>query len=113
MGLTKRGHIWWVKYTLNGKRIERSTGSDSKKLADKMWERIRTEIWEGVHNPVKKTSTLTVGGLRTLWLDEKKHKRSIGHDKQRFTRIVEHFGETTLVSAVTSNDVRKFRASLE
>lgn len=45
MSLYRRGSIWWVKLTANGRRIRESAGTSDKKAAQEYHEKRRGEIW--------------------------------------------------------------------
>ncbi len=47
MGLFKRGQTWWVSFTYQGKQVRHSTETDDKKLAEKIYHKVRTEVNEG------------------------------------------------------------------
>ncbi len=47
MGLYKRGQVWWMGFTYQGKRIKRSTETKDKKLAEKIHHKVMTQIAEG------------------------------------------------------------------
>lgn len=45
MSLYRRGSIWWVKLTANGRRIRESSGSADRKAAQEYHEKRKGEIW--------------------------------------------------------------------
>lgn len=47
MGLYKRGQVWWMRFTHNGDVVKRSTETRDKKLADKVYCKVMTQITEG------------------------------------------------------------------
>lgn len=47
MGLFKRGQVWWMCFTHNGEPIKRSTETRDKKLAEKVYFKVMTEVNEG------------------------------------------------------------------
>ncbi len=46
-GLYGRGNILWMNFTVNGMHYQRSTGTSDKKLAEKIYRKVLTEIAEG------------------------------------------------------------------
>jgi integrase len=47
MGLYKRGSVWWMSFTHNGKQLRRSTEIEDKKLAIRIFDKLKGEIAEG------------------------------------------------------------------
>lgn len=80
MSLYKRkdSSVWWVKLTVNGRRIQKSTGTDDRKAAQEYHDRLKVELWEQTRLGVKERYTWHQAVLR--WLDETKHKASRDHD---------------------------------
>ena len=47
MGLYKRGEIWWMSFTYQGRQYRRSTETEDKKLATRIFDKLRGEVAEG------------------------------------------------------------------
>jgi hypothetical protein len=47
MGLYKRGTVWWMSFTHRGEQLRRSTETEDKKLAIKIFDKLKGEIAEG------------------------------------------------------------------
>jgi len=47
MGLYKRGTVWWMSFSHQGKQIRRSTETEDKKLALRIFDKLKGEIAEG------------------------------------------------------------------
>lgn len=47
MGLFKRGQAWWISFTYKGKQVRHSTETNDKKLAEKIYHKVMTEVIEG------------------------------------------------------------------
>jgi integrase len=47
MGLYKRDLVWWMSFTHNGKQLRRSTETEDKKLAIRIFDKLKGEIAEG------------------------------------------------------------------
>ena len=47
MGLFKRGSIWWMGFNVNGKQVRKSTGTDDKKLAQRVYAKAKGLVAEG------------------------------------------------------------------
>ena len=47
MGLFKRGRTWWIRFTFKGKQIRKSTETEDKKLAERIYHKVLGEVAEG------------------------------------------------------------------
>ena len=47
MGLYRRGPTWWMSFTYNGQQVSQSTETDDRKLAEKIYHKVMTEVAEG------------------------------------------------------------------
>jgi len=47
MGLFRRGRIWWFRISVRGKLIRESTGTEDKKLAKRVYDKVKGQIAEG------------------------------------------------------------------
>jgi integrase len=110
----KRGRVYWIQYSVNGRQYRESAETSRKEGAEALLRERLQSIWEGRFFPGKsKRKDLTVGALKKLWLEERAGKRSIRHDTTRLSAAVEHFGEHRLVSTLTADDVAGWRKVLK
>ena len=49
MALYKRGSVWWMSFTYNGGQYRRSTETEDRKLAQRIFDKLKGEIAEGKH----------------------------------------------------------------
>lgn len=47
MGLYRRGNFFWFSISYQGKRIQESFKTDNRKLAEKLYAKVLTDIVEG------------------------------------------------------------------
>lgn len=47
MALYKRGSVWWMSFTHHGEQLRRSTETEDKKLAIRIFDKLKGEIAEG------------------------------------------------------------------
>ena len=47
MGLYKRGLVWWMRFTYKGQQVRKSTETTDKKLAEKIYCKVKHDIVEG------------------------------------------------------------------
>ena len=46
MGLFKRGSVWWMSFIYQGKQIKKSTETDDKQLAKRIFDKVKGEVAE-------------------------------------------------------------------
>ena len=80
MPLYKRGSTWWVDIVVpDGERIRRSTGTESKTLAQEFHDKLKAELWRISKLGEKPRHTWNEAVVR--WLKEQCHKATIEMDK--------------------------------
>jgi integrase len=74
MSLYKRkdSTLWWVKLTVNGRCLQKSTGTADRKAAQEYHDRLKAELWEQARLGVKPGYLWQDAVLR--WLKETEHK---------------------------------------
>ena len=102
---------WWINYRLDGE-LKRQVGGATKREAAQLLAKIKTEIYNGTHFPDRQHNTLTLSALRDRWLKQAESKKSFATDRQRFETIVNHFGPSTLLTALRQEDIAGFKASM-
>jgi len=58
MGLYKRGKVWWIAFTVDGRQQRRSTGQESKAKAEEVWARVKTSLIDGSYVPEGKRKSV-------------------------------------------------------
>jgi len=80
VSLRKRGKAWWVDViSPNGERVRRSTGTDSKALAQEFHDKLKAELWRIAKLGEKPRRTWNDAVVK--WLKEAAHKATIESDK--------------------------------
>jgi len=80
MPLFKRGKTWWIDVVApNGQRIRRTTGTDSKPLAQELHDNLKAELWRTSKLGDKPRRNWNEAVVR--WLKEQSHKATIESDK--------------------------------
>lgn len=80
MALYKRDGIWWIDLYHKGKRIRKSSGTEVKKDAQKLHDKLKADLWN--ERELKYTPNKTWMDAVVRWLEESNHKRSIHKDKE-------------------------------
>lgn len=76
----KNSKIWWYELTdASGERIQRSTGTEVKELAQELHDRLKAQFWEQKRLGIKARRTWQEAVFR--YLSEKSEKKSLDTDK--------------------------------
>ncbi len=112
MGLYRRGQAWWMCFTYNGKQLRRPTETSDKKLAEKIFRKVMTQIAEGKWFDKQPGADKTVRELLEKYLREhsarnktpKTHERDEGLAKI----INRYFGDYQL-SVLSPKDIADYK----
>jgi integrase len=83
MSLFKRkdSSVWWLKITVNGRTVQKSTGTPDKQKAQELHDKLKAQLWEQTKLGAKRSYSWNEAVVR--WLNETQHKASrkddIGH----------------------------------
>jgi integrase len=69
MSLYRRGRVWWLELTSNGRRLRESTGTADKKAAQEYHEKRKSELWRQARLGEK--PPVTWGEAVKVWLGVK------------------------------------------
>jgi len=75
MGLYRRGNFFWFSISYQGNRIQESLKTDNKKLADKLYAKVLTDIIEGRYFDAVKAKSTTFEDMTDKYLKEHAHSR--------------------------------------
>lgn len=78
----KNSTTWWIDITIDGKRIQRTTGTDNKQQAQEFHDRLKTELWEQKRLGTKPRRSWQEAAVR--YAAEKAHKTSLDTDLSHF-----------------------------
>jgi len=72
MGLYKQknGKVWWMSFAYRGKQVRKSTGTASKKMAEAIYYKVKSQIVEGKYLDVAKKQDRTFEELVARYLAE-------------------------------------------
>ena len=97
MALYKRDLVWWMSFTYNGKQIRRSTETEDKKLAHRIFDKLKGEIAEGKWFEKLPGEDYTFEDLMKKYMKEysavNKAASSHKRDKSIVTQLVGVFGD--------------------
>ncbi len=75
MGLYRRGKFFWFRISYQGNRIQESFKTDNKKLAEKLYAKVLTDIVEGRYFETAKAKTIQFQDMTDKYLKEHAHSR--------------------------------------
>jgi integrase len=93
MSLYKRkdSAAWWIKITIGGKTIQRSTGTNDKIEAQELHDKLKTQLWEQERLGVKAKHSWQEAVVR--WINETSDKATHGEDKSKLHWLHDYLGE--------------------
>ena len=104
MGLYRRGKIYWFNIQYQGRRIQESLNTDNKRLAEKIYAKVLTEIVEGRYFDAVKAKKLTFRELVEKYMQ--KYQKSRDHCTVK--QLLPVFGDMFL-AAITTEKVSDYR----
>jgi integrase len=112
MGLYKRGSVWWMSFTYQGKQIKKTTGTNDKKLALRIFDKVKGEVAERKWFEKLPGEDLTFKEMMERYMTEhsarNKAPRSHVRDKSLRDHLVGHFGEMTLAE-ITPSQISEYK----
>lgn len=112
MGLYKRGEIWWMSFIYQGKQVRRSTETDDRKLAQRIFDKIKGEIAEGKWFERLPGQDLTFKDMADKYLNEysarNKSARSHTRDKSLIKHLLDHF-ETRPLLEIRAKEIAAYK----
>lgn len=100
MALFRRNRVWWMGFSYGGKQVRRSTEVSEKKLAEKIYHKVMTQIAEGKWYEPEKGTDKTVKELLERYLRDhsapNKAPKSHRSDKSASLHLSRAFGNLTL-----------------
>ena len=112
MGLYKRGSVWWMSFTYQGKQIKKSTETSDKKLAKRIFDKVRGEVAERKWFEKLPGEDRTFAEMMEKYMAEhsarNKAHGSYVRDKSLRDHLVGHFGELTLAE-ITPSQISEYK----
>lgn len=90
----KNSSYWWLKITISGRTIQRSTGTEDKTKAQEYHDRLKAQLWQQDRLGVKPTHSWREAVVR--WLIETSDKATHLEDKRKLAWMHDYLGDLTL-----------------
>ena len=112
MGLYKRGKIWWIQLTVNGKHPCESTHTTNKKLAQKILDIRRAEIAEGRFPGILKSHPPTLTEYIAQFLKSRTDLHPNTHTRYEVSRrCLEKFFSATCLPDITDARIEEYKTA--
>lgn len=103
-----------MSFTVNGRLYRKSTGTGNKKLAEKIYAKVRTQVTEGRWFDQPQGEDRTLGELLDRYIEEhsrpNKSKSSLTGDKGMAREMKEFLGENTRLKDITPRQLSKYKS---
>jgi len=100
MALFRRNRVWWMGFSYCGKQVRRSTEVTDKKVAEKIYHKVMTQIAEGKWYEPARGADKTVKELLERYLQDhsapNKAPKSHRSDRSVSLHLIRTFGDLTL-----------------
>lgn len=96
MSLFKRkdSSFWWVKIIIDGRKVQRSSGTEDKALAQEFHDRLKAQMWEQNRLGLKPRRSWKDAVVR--WLSETSEKATHDEDRRKLLWLHSFLGEMML-----------------
>jgi len=111
MGLSKRkgSECWQMRFSLEGKKVRKSTGTSSRRTAQKIYDTVRFHLAQGTYNP-RLEPGMAFCDLVNEFLEKhsKVEKESYKRDKVIGDALRQYFGAKP-IGSISAYDVKSWR----
>jgi integrase len=111
-GLYKRGEVWWIDMVFRDRRVRKSLNTRNKKLAERIYHKIKNGALESQWFEVTTKSKKTFEDLMKHYLKEqspRKSKLSQIRDRSASKHLLDFFGDMTLTN-LSKRHVGEYKA---
>jgi integrase len=109
MALFRRGEIWWMSFSCQGKQIRRSTETADKKMAQRIFDKIKGEIAEGKWFERLPGEDYTYQEMKDNYLEEySARKGSSDRDQVSLKHLLPIFGEK-IETQITPREISQYK----
>jgi integrase len=113
MGLYRRGKIFWFRFNYQGRRIQQSTGTHDRRLAERIYAKAYTEAIEGNWFRLE-SKKRSFDELRERYIEDyaipNKAPNTVEKDKYSFKRLSAFFGGMMLAE-ITPQKIAHYKRS--
>ncbi len=111
MGLYKRGKIWWIAISHQGKQIRRATGTANRKLAEAILAKVRVNIIEGHFFETLEEGERTFEEMIERYIEEHISKKASRGSYVYFKKNLCSFFGKSLLAEITPKLIVRYKTS--
>lgn len=114
MGLYKRGPVWWMSFNYQGKQFRKSTETEDRKLAQRIFDKLKGEIAEGRYFQKLPGEDYTFRDMIDKYMAEYSAVNKLPSSHKRDKSIVKNLlsaFEDYIVSEISSKDIQAYKVS--
>jgi integrase len=108
MGLYKRGSVWWMSFSCEGKFIRRSAETMDRKLAQRIYDKIKGQIAEGKWFE-KPPEEKTFGEMMDRYLLEHVSRKKSKRSYEGYVRNLKSYFKDYKLSEITTDLIIKYK----
>ena len=109
MGLYKRGQVWWMDYTYQGRRLRRSLETENRRLAKNIEAKVKTQLIEGKWFEKLPEEDKTFGEMIEKFFKDCIPPKSKKPYRSNLQTLLDFFGDCPL-SSITPKAVSDYKA---
>lgn len=108
MPIYKRGDVYWIHLSRNGKEVRRSAKTNDLKKAQELHDKVAAELWR--QEELGEKGRVTLGEVMVAWLEENSAQKSLETTKMRLSWLRDKFGDDTFLDEINPDKVAKLKA---
>lgn len=113
MGLYKRGDIWWMTFTYQGRQVRATTGQADRRAAEMILGETRRQLHDGGYQVLQEQRSRTFGELMDRFLTEHAAKKASHRSIAGYVRRLRaFFGNQTPVGEITPRLIVEYKNQL-
>lgn len=112
MGLYKRGSVWWMCFTVDGKRYRISTETEEKKFAQRIYDKVKGEIAAGKWFDRLPGQEITFREMAEKYLKEHSRRNKTPKSYRRDIELAAHlnqFFSDTVLTEITPRKIAEYK----
>lgn len=110
MGLFKRGKVWWMTFTHNGKQIRRSTETSDRRLAEAIEAKVKVKIIEGRYFDVLEERERTFSEMMERFKGEHVAKKASQRSYRGYIKNLDPFFGHYTLAEITPKRIVQYKA---
>lgn len=109
MGLYKRGATWWIRFSYRGRKIRKSTETSDKKLARRIYDKVKGEIAEGKWFERLPGEEKTFKEMMEKYLTEHVSQKASARQYKGYIRKLLSFFGNFILSEITPLSINEYK----